>query len=269
MAGLQGALTALQLLAALTLLGAVALLLAGVLPGLLGNESFTVYSGSMEPTIHVGSLAVVQPAPLSALKPGDVVTYRSSARPELAVTHRLVSVSPGPQGLVQLRTRGDAVEIDDVVLVSQTSVLGKVLYSVPLAGYLVDYTHQPLGQVLFLVLPGLLLLLDLTRGKVRSRMLALGLWRRERTAEAHVTELVSLGRRALEAHDLAGADRAANEALAIAPRSEDAWLLKVLSSASPAEQAALLAHALLLNPEGGRLAAHLERLQESGQLLPT
>ena len=53
----------------------MALLAAVALPNAIGMRSFTVMSGSMEPTIHVGDVVIDKKiSPLDA-RPGDVVTF--------------------------------------------------------------------------------------------------------------------------------------------------------------------------------------------------
>src|SRR5690348_13907572 len=78
-----------QVLAAGALLVGIGVLLAGLVPAFFGAETFVVQSGSMEPAVHTGSVAVVKGTRLTALKPGDIVTYRMPENPDNVVTHRL------------------------------------------------------------------------------------------------------------------------------------------------------------------------------------
>ena len=68
-------------------------------------------TGSMEPTIPTGSLAVVHEIPASEIAVGDIVTVDRPG--QLPVTHRVTSVA----GTGETRTitlRGDANPTDDV-----------------------------------------------------------------------------------------------------------------------------------------------------------
>src|ERR1700694_4508740 len=104
-------LTGLQVMAALVLLALVLLLLAGTAPSVPGYESFVVYSGSMEPAIMTGDIAVVGPVKAGELKVGDVITFRTPANPDVVVTHRLVELDTDPAGHLVFQTKGDANDI--------------------------------------------------------------------------------------------------------------------------------------------------------------
>jgi signal peptidase I len=166
-AGLFALVRVLRLLVAAALVAAIVLVAAGAVPTMFGYESFTVYSGSMEPAIRVGALAVVQPVPAAQLREGDVITFRSRNQPDIVVTHRLTSIVRSPDGRTEFRTKGDANETEDSVQVEGSSVLGRVAYSVPFAGYVVDAARRPQGRILLLGVPALLLLLDYLRGVLR------------------------------------------------------------------------------------------------------
>ena len=146
--------------AAISLLFLIALVLAGTLPSLFGYESFVVYSGSMEPALGVGDLAVVQIVKSTELKEGDIITYRPAQQPELLVTHRLVQIGLDDRGRLQFTTKGDANSVVDQVAVRPEAVLGRVAYSIPKLGYLVDFAKRPEGRVLLIAIPGLLLGVD-------------------------------------------------------------------------------------------------------------
>jgi signal peptidase len=67
-------------------------------------------TGSMEPTIPTGSLAVVHEIPAGQIAVGDIVTVDRPG--ELPVTHRVTSVS-GSGETRTITLRGDANELDD------------------------------------------------------------------------------------------------------------------------------------------------------------
>jgi signal peptidase len=69
-------------------------------------------TGSMEPTIPTGSLAVVHQIPADEARVGDIVTVD---RPGLLpITHRVTSVTPVGSGETSITLRGDANPTDDV-----------------------------------------------------------------------------------------------------------------------------------------------------------
>jgi signal peptidase len=69
-------------------------------------------TGSMEPTIPTGSLAVVHQIPADQARVGDIVTVDRPG--QLPVTHRVTSVTPVGSGEASITLRGDANPTDDV-----------------------------------------------------------------------------------------------------------------------------------------------------------
>ncbi len=121
-------------LGSLVLLGAVALALAvAVVPVAAGGSALTVLSPSMTPTFPVGTLVVIRPRPVEAIRIGDVVSFTDrdpATGSTRTVTHRVVGVDPGPQ----FRTKGDANAAQDPDAVQATEVRGVEWYSVPKVG---------------------------------------------------------------------------------------------------------------------------------------
>lgn len=265
------AIAAIQLAAVAVLLGAILLVLVGVGPTFVGYETFTVLSGSMEPAIKVGDLAVVQPVPTSQLGVGDIITYRTPTQPDVLVTHRVLEVQRTEDGRYQFQTKGDANQVADLVLVEPGAVLGRVVYSVPYAGFIGDFAKRPTGVALFLGVPGLLLALDFLRERLRRPAAA-----REQPAPvaaaapasngtaaasadaAQAAELLRLGRQALEAGHRELAAQAADRVIQLDPRSEDGWILKADCAATAEERLATLRTAALVNPQAGRVARLLQ-----------
>jgi signal peptidase len=273
-------LAALQVAAVIGLIGAIALVLSGVVPTYVGFQSFTVLSGSMEPNLKIGALAVVQSTPSDQLKVGDVITYRTPAQPDVVITHRLMSIQPGSDGNFQFETKGDANAVSDLVAVIPTAVLGKVVYSVPFAGYLSDFMKRGQGMMLFIVLPAVLLLLDFGRERLKRRKSAAAPATVSAPASSgfmdpaggvtevapmaapapdeRVAELLRLGRQAQESGHRELASQAADKVIQLDPRSEEAWILKADCAASDEERAATLRAAAMVNPSATRLAALLQ-----------
>jgi signal peptidase len=237
----------------------IAALLAGTLPSIFGYESFVVLSGSMEPTIKVGDLAVVSPTKPDQFVPGDIITYRTAERPDVIVTHRLIGVGTDDQGRINFQTKGDAnVEVDQVA-VDPNAVLGRVAYTIPKIGYLVEFAKRPEGKLLLIGLPGLLLVLDYFLGM-----------RRRRKAEPAVTavrseagDLVARGRVALQNGGTQAALGFADRAIAADPHLEDAWLLKA-ECLEGQDRLAVLRAGLTVNPGSANLKTALDSALESG-----
>jgi signal peptidase len=133
----------------------VVLVLARVLPMVTGGTVFVIGGPSMEPAIPVGSMVLAEPATTGQLAPGDVVSVRVG--PGRAVfTHRVVRLAELPDG-AYIQTRGDANADNDPSLVPVRDVIGRVSFSLPMAGYAIALLSN-LSGVVFLVSLGLVLL---------------------------------------------------------------------------------------------------------------
>lgn len=130
---------------ATTVLVALVVVLAGLIWGcrLLGMEAFVVQSGSMEPAHPVGSMVYVKEVDPAELEVGDVITFNLGKN--IRGTHRIIEVVE-ENGSLAFRTKGDANDHADSGLVTPGDIVGKVLFSIPLMGYIVTYIQQPPGM---------------------------------------------------------------------------------------------------------------------------
>lgn len=101
-----------------------------------------VVSGSMEPSITTGSLALIDTKE-SAINIGDVVSFRAG---DALVTHRVIEITE--EGY---RTKGDNNDIADVGTVTQDQIEGKLVYDIPGLGYLLKVIALPAGTALTLL----------------------------------------------------------------------------------------------------------------------
>jgi len=139
------------------LISVAGLFLVSLLP-IPGNiEVKIVKSGSMEPSIKTGSVVIVKPEVLYQV--GDVVTFGEDSRRQIPTTHRIASVRE-ESGQTYYRTKGDANEEADPQEVPSNQVIGKVLWSVPYGGFILDFARQPIGFTLLIGVPAGLIILD-------------------------------------------------------------------------------------------------------------
>lgn len=132
--------------------------LIGTQTSLLGNyELKIVQSGSMEPTIPTGSLVIV--APVEQYQVNDVVTFGSGRVSEVPTTHRIVG-DQIQNGELRYITKGDANEERDAGFLDPNKIIGKVVLSIPFLGYLIDFARQPIGFILLIALPALMVIGD-------------------------------------------------------------------------------------------------------------
>jgi signal peptidase I len=219
------ALAVLQVSAVIVLVGLAGALLAGILPALLGDESFVVANRNMQPALQVGDLAIVGPVGADRLAVGDVVTYRTPPDVDTTVTRRIVSIEPdAATGRLNLQTRGDSDPAAEQVTVARGTILGRLVYSVPRLGLLAGFASEPAGKILLIGIPGLVLAVDFLRSRLRRRRGAVAV---ALDTAARIQGLLDGGRRALGAGFPELAARAADGALRLEPHNEAAALLKV------------------------------------------
>lgn len=135
----------------------LAVLLVGV--RLVGFQVFTVLSGSMEPTYHVGSLIYVKKIDPQELKSGNVITFMLDEN--TVATHRIVEVVPDETDptVYRFRTKGDANETVDGALVHYKNVIGKPVFTIPYLGYVANYIQHPPGTYIAISVGAILLIL--------------------------------------------------------------------------------------------------------------
>ncbi len=74
-------------------------------PSLFGFQIYVVETGSMVPTLPIGTnILVRQLRDSDELKAGDIVTYTHNGS---AVTHRIIEVVTGEDGVTRYQTKGD------------------------------------------------------------------------------------------------------------------------------------------------------------------
>jgi len=138
------------------LVGIVLLLVFSRFP-LAGNyQIYVVQSGSMAPAIKIGAVVVVKPA--ATYQVGDIITF-SGNNIGIPTTHRIVAVN-NSGSRTNYTTKGDANDNQDPNPVAAGRVLGKVLINIPYVGYAVAAAKQPLGFLIIIVAPALLIIYD-------------------------------------------------------------------------------------------------------------
>lgn len=115
----------------------------------------TVFSGSMEPELKVGGVAVTRPVEAGDIKVGDIITFHSPLS-EKVTSHRVIAVDDDSSSHFQ--TKGDANEDADPFVVPAQNVVGKVCFHIPYFGYAAQFVRTPLGLLLTLCLPGLIIM---------------------------------------------------------------------------------------------------------------
>ena len=125
----------------------------------LGLRMFVVQSGSMEPTIQTGALVLIKSQPEYQVQ--DIITFKNDPNIDIkksgsTTTHRIVEIKKENEQ-TRFVTKGDANNAVDSEQRNPELVLGKVLTSVPKAGFLVSFAQTQLGFVVLIVIPATLI----------------------------------------------------------------------------------------------------------------
>ena len=144
------------------LLVIVTMILAFFIVGirLFGIDLYVVLSPSMEPTLQTGSVVYVKDATADQIEKDDIITFTLDA--DNLATHRVIDVIE-TNGKRSFQTKGDANSIPDSKLVQEEQIRGKVLFSIPRLGKVVEYIHTPKGRLVAIAAgAGLVLFVALT-----------------------------------------------------------------------------------------------------------
>jgi len=104
----------------------------------------------MSPTINAGDILLISKINPEEIKDGDIITFREG---ETFVTHRVVEIINN-----SFRTKGDANEDPDAKIIRAEQVAGKVIFAIPFLGYLGYFVRTPPGFLIFILIPGLLII---------------------------------------------------------------------------------------------------------------
>ena len=102
---------------------------SGDVPTFFGFGVMRTLTGSMEPTIPVHSLVVVQEVDPTELQEGDIITFRATngALEGALNTHRITAVDTS-SGSPVFHTKGDANAVEDADTVAAVNVVGRVVW---------------------------------------------------------------------------------------------------------------------------------------------
>ena len=137
--------------------------LAAAIPTMLGMDSFVIDGGSMRPAVPAGALVVSSRVAPASVEAGQIITFRHASSPGTAVTHRVVKVLREDDGSVSLLTKGDANATADPEPAATELPLSRMVFSVPYAGYVLEFSRTGAGKVALIAIPALLLLLSIRR----------------------------------------------------------------------------------------------------------
>lgn len=127
------------------ILAVLVLLLAAflVIRFVCNMELRAVLTPSMEPELPVGSLLFIKPASYQEIRIGDDITFVRDESLTL-VTHRVTEKDDSTQ---RITTKGLANTAADAPTAYE-NVVGKVVFHIPLVGYIVIWTANTSGKII-------------------------------------------------------------------------------------------------------------------------
>lgn len=137
--------------AVLTVIGCIGLLLLlPQLPLSLPFTSYTITSGSMEPIIPAGSIVIVSKTP--EVNVGDISAFVSPSDLQTTIVHRIMKRETTDNGILY-STKGDNNNASDNWVVKPQQIIGKVLFTIPVVGYIGAQSKSPVGFAIFIGIP--------------------------------------------------------------------------------------------------------------------
>ena len=134
------------------------------LPSVFGYQSLTVVSGSMVPTLGVGSVVIDEGIAPADARPGDIVTFKDPLHPR-QLTHRLQKVRVEGDTFY-MTSLGDANDAPEHWSVPRNGEIGRVVAHLPKLGYARQWLgsgYARLSAMGLVLLLGALMLVDLWR----------------------------------------------------------------------------------------------------------
>ncbi len=113
----------------------------------------------MEPAISTGSLILTRYIAPQEIKPKDIITFIRPDKSREFITHRILKVSQNGS-LTIFQTKGDNNKAADEWKLAEGGVIGKVVYTIPLLGYLFAFIQTKVGIFFFILLPAVYILVD-------------------------------------------------------------------------------------------------------------
>ena len=133
-------------------------------PEIFGHQLYIVRSNSMSPTFETGSLNIVKRIDPEFIRVDDIITYQRNGE-GISTTHRVVEIQQ--EEPLQFITRGDANNTNDPLPVEANAVIGKVVISIPYAGFVLGFAKSKKGMSVLLIIPGILLIISQVKQLLR------------------------------------------------------------------------------------------------------
>jgi len=118
-------------------------------------QLFIVTSGSMEPLVKSGSLALVKKVSPSSLKVGDIIAFTSPYNSKETILHRIYAFKSNSPLLIS--TKGDDNSDLDQWDITESAIKGQYIFSLPYLGKFIAFIQKPFGYFIFICFPAIFL----------------------------------------------------------------------------------------------------------------
>lgn len=130
---------------------------------IIGIEPSVVESGSMEPSVHVGSLCFINKHyKYDKIKKGDIIAFEIPGGQK--ATHRVINKTE--EGL---QTKGDSNEEPDGIITTEENYYGKNIFSIPKVGYAIKATQTTKGRIVLITIILVLLVAGFSVGESKGK----------------------------------------------------------------------------------------------------
>jgi len=140
------------------LIALYAIVLSPNLPTKKYVSTYIVSTGSMQPTVQPGSIALIKQGDTKQIKKNDIIIFISPKDPNQTVLHRVFAVKQKDKG-IEFETKGDNNNAPDNWTVSESSIKGIYFGRIPLLGHPAAFLKTQKGFLLLFGIPALILVL--------------------------------------------------------------------------------------------------------------
>lgn len=124
-------------------------------------NAYVVLTGSMVPEIMPKDVVITKKYDPKELEAGDIITFMPSddRLSGIIVTHRIKNkYYDATTGRYTFQTKGDANNTEDFALTDGNNVIGKVVFKIPMLGYVQEILATKGGLIIIVLIPCLIIL---------------------------------------------------------------------------------------------------------------
>ncbi|MGL6106961.1 signal peptidase I [Romboutsia sp.] len=118
----------------------------------IGYRTYTVLSGSMQPKFYPGDMVVIKHKNKTDIDINDIITFRD--KEGIIITHRIIEKTN--EGYI---TKGDNNNVQDSDIITSNDLIGKVVFSISKAGFVIQFLSQKWVLTIEMILLGILIII--------------------------------------------------------------------------------------------------------------